>query len=252
MSRCKGVSRIAQSAARRVSLCGVARACILVFMLVSSLGSHAQSTTQATQETFKFDAGVGLGMSGYLGDVNESNMFKHVGLAFDGSFRYLWNTRFAIRGIFKVTQLSGNSAEWDNILPGAAQYEFKSWVYDLGGRFEFNFFNYGMGESYKQLKRLSPYVSLGAGVTLSSCDGSTFTALNLPISVGLKYKLKPRINLDLEFTMTKVLGDHVDGHISDLYLIKSSFLKNTDWYATVMFSVSYEFGRRCVVCNRLD
>ena len=53
--------------------------------------------------------------------------------------------------------------------------------------------------------------------------------------------------------MTKVFGDNVDSReLTDLYQIKSSFLKNTDWYSTLMFSVSYEFGERCVTCHRID
>ena len=53
--------------------------------------------------------------------------------------------------------------------------------------------------------------------------------------------------------MNKVLGDKADGRdLTDLYLIKSSFIKNTDWYSTLLFSVSYELGERCIGCNRLD
>lgn len=240
-----GTTTLFEAALRRGR--GVA---VAVALGLGALTCAAQS--QAAQETFKFDAGLGLGVSGYLGDVNQSSLLKHNGLALEGTFRYLINTRLALRGNLTAAQLSGNSDDLDDVLPQGAHYEFKSWVYDLGGRFEFNFFNYGIGESYKQLHRLTPYTSLGLGVSLATCQGATYTALSLPISVGLKFKLKERVNLGAEFTMTKVLGDHLDGELSDLYLIKSSFLKNTDWFATLMFSVSYEFGRRCVVCNRLD
>lgn len=53
--------------------------------------------------------------------------------------------------------------------------------------------------------------------------------------------------------MTKIVGDKADGAVlSDPYLIKSSFLKNTDWYSTLVLSISYEFGKRCVACHRID
>ncbi len=53
--------------------------------------------------------------------------------------------------------------------------------------------------------------------------------------------------------MPMVCGDMGDGPgLSDPYLIKSSFLKNTDWYSALTFSVSYEFGKRCVACHRID
>lgn len=192
-------------------------------------------------------------MSGYLGDANESNMFARPGVAFNASLRYLVNTRWAFRAMLTAASLSGDTDGMENVLPGGATYKFKSWVYDLGARAEFNFFNYGIGESYKQLSRVSPYLSLGLGVVMASVEGDTFTAMTLPMGIGVKYKVRPRLNLGAEFTMTKVFGDNIDGkQLSDLYLIKSSFLKNTDWYSTLMFSVSYEFGERCVTCHRID
>ncbi len=211
----------------------------------------AQSPAQV--ENYKFEIGAGVGMSGYLGDANESNLFARPGAAFNASLRYLVNTRWAFRGMLTAASLSGDTENMENVLPGGAAYDFKSWIYDLGVRAEFNFLNYGIGESYKQLSRVSPYLSLGLGVTMASVEGDTFTAMTLPMGFGVKYKLRPRLNLGLELSMTKVFGDHIDGEkLSDLYLIKSSFLKNTDWYSTLMFSVSYEFGERCVTCHRID
>lgn len=217
------------------------------------MGSGFAVAQQAQPETYKFDIGVGLGMSGYLGEANESNLFAHPGVGLNASFRYLLNTRWAFRGLLTAASLSGSTADMTNVLPGEAVYDFKSWVYDLGARAEFNFFNYGIGERYKRLSRVSPYLSLGLGVVMSSVGGETFVAMGIPMGFGVKFKAKPRVNLGLEFTMTKVFGDNLDGReLADLYLIKSSFLKNTDWYATLMFSVSYEFGKRCVTCHRID
>lgn len=219
--------------------------------MVCSLNSAAQATAQP--ETYKFDLGAGIGMSGYLGDANESSLFSHPGLAANASLRYLLNTRFALRGMLNIATLSGSTADMENVLPEAAVYDFKSSLYDLQVRGEFNFFSYGIGESYKKLSRITPYLALGLGVSMASCQGKNFTAMTIPMAFGVKYKIRPRLNLGLEFSMTKVLGDHVDGpDLSDLYLIKSSFIKNTDWYSTLQLSVSYEFGERCVECHRLD
>ncbi|MCI8998865.1 MAG: porin family protein [Muribaculaceae bacterium] len=220
-------------------------------MAAFSHAAHAQSQSQ--MENYRFDIGAGVGMSGYLGDANESNLFSHPGVGLNASFRYLVNTRWAFRGTVTAASLSGSTENMSNVLPGGAAYNFKSWVYDLGARAEFNFFNYGLGKGYQQMSRFSPYLSLGAGVVMASVEGDTFTAMSIPMGLGVKYKLQPRVNLGLEFTMTKVLGDHIDGKdLSDIYMIKSSFLKNTDWYSTLMFSISYEFGERCVTCHRID
>ncbi len=225
---------------------------LFVFMALAC-PALAMSQAQASVETYKFDIGAGLGMSGYLGDANESNLYAHPGVGVNASFRYLINTRWALRCLVTAASLSGTTADMENVLPEGKVYDFNSWVYDLGARAEFNFFNYGIGETYKHLSRFSPYLSLGLGVNMSKTDGDNFVAMSLPMGLGVKFKLKPRINLGLEFSMTKVFGDNVDSReLTDLYQIKSSFLKNTDWYSTLMFSVSYEFGERCVTCHRID
>lgn len=227
---------------------------IRILLAAIFLTTLAATSARAQEvESYKFDIGAGLGMSGYLGDANTSNVFHKPGFALNGSFRYLIDNRWAIRGLLTAASLSGNSADFENVYPGEATYEFKSWIYDLGARVEFNFFNYGIGETYKQLRRWTPYLSVGLGAVMSSADGDTFVAATLPLAFGFKYKVKPRLNLALEFTMAKAFGDHLDGKdLSDLYGIKSSFLKNTDWYSTLTFSISWEFGPRCVVCNRID
>lgn len=220
--------------------------------IAPTLTANAQATA-SQPEQYRFDLGAGLGMSGYLGDANESSMWAHPGVAFNASFRYLINTRFALRALVNVAGLSGSTADMENVLPGGQTYDFKSTLYDLQARGEYNFFSYGIGETYKQLRRFTPYLALGVGVSMASTDSQTFAAMTIPMALGIKYKVKPRLNVGLEFAMTKVLGDHADSPVlSDMYLIKSSFIKNTDWYSTLTLSISYEFGERCIECHRLD
>ncbi len=221
--------------------------------LIIALMSMATATEARSQEAaYKFDAGAAIGMSGYLGDANTSNVLSHPGFAAAASFRYLINTRWAIKGVFTTAGLSGDSADMENVYPGGNTYSFTSSIYDLGARAEFNFFNYGIGETYRKLRRWTPYLSLGIGVTLASSE-DTHVAMNLPMGVGMRYKLTPRINIGLEWSMTKVFGDNVDGPVlDDLYDIKSSFIKNTDWYSLIMLTISYEFGERCKSCFYVD
>lgn len=226
---------------------------ILAAVLLSLAAVEAAAQSAAAPEEYKFDIGAGIGVSGYLGDANESSIFGHPGVAFNASFRYMANARLAVRGLFSVNSLSGNTADMDNYLPIGDPIAFKSTVYGLTGRGEFNFFNYGIGESYKHMRRWTPYIALGLGVSMASTDDGTYAAFTLPMAAGVKFKLRPRLNLGLEFCMIKLFTDKADsGALSDPYKIKSSFLKNTDWTSSITLSLSYEFGRRCVACNRLD
>lgn len=211
--------------------------------------------TVAQSNEYKFDFGAEIGMSGYIGDANRSSLLKHPGFVGELSFRYLPDTRWAIRGIFSALSLSGSTADLDDVLPSISSeaIDFKSTVYDIGARAEFNFFSYGIGETYKRLRRWSPYLTLGLGLCMSSSNGSASVAPNIPMGLGVKFKINPRVNLCAEFTMTKVFGDKVDGeNLSDLNTIKTAFYKNTDWYSRLNIGISYEFGKRCETCHYVE
>ncbi len=219
---------------------------LLPLLAVASLCGHAQ------EETYKFDIGVAAGMSGYLGDVNQANMFKNPGFSAQASFRYLFDTRWAVRGVFTTSGLKGDSGQFSNKFPDNATYSFTSQIYDLGVRGEFNFFPYGIGETFKRLKRWTPYIGVGVGACMSSSGGKNYFTATIPLAVGVKFKAAPRLNLSLEFAAAYAFGDKLDGDLSDLQGIKREFLKNTDWHTNILIGISYEFGKRCSTCHYKD
>ena len=106
-----------------------------------------------------------------------------------------------------------------------------------------------MGYSYLGTKRLSPYLLAGVGVGYSTVGGG-YVSFDASLGAGVKYKIAPRWNISLEFAMHKTLGDSFDGKaLADPYHIESSVLKNTDWFSTALFSITYEFGRKKEICN---
>lgn len=226
-------------------------AATLSLLALGALCARAQAVAQP--ETYRFDLGGGLGLAGYMGDASGANPFSSPGLSGSLSFRYLANSRLALRTVLAVSGLSGSTASIPNSLPEGKVYDFSSTLTDLTVRGEFNFFNYGIGETYKGLTPLSPYLALGAGLSVAATADGPYAAMTLPMALGVKYKLRPRLNLSAEMCVTKVFGDHIDSAaLSDLSLIKSSFIKNTDWYSTISLSLTYEFGKRCVTCHRID
>lgn len=204
----------------------------------------------AAQEDYRFEIGGGLGMTGYLGDANTANLWSHPGFDVTALLRYLPNPRFAFKTNAYVGTISGNSADMENVLPDMASYSFKTTFYEVGELVEFNFFNYGMGERYRQLKRISPYITAGLSILGWTGDGHGGVTVAIPLGAGVKYKLNRRLNLGLEFLMKKTLSDRLDSReLSDPYGIRHSFMKNTDWLSTLSFSVTYEFSERCRACN---
>ena len=174
---------------------------VIMLMIATLMAAQAQE--------YRFEVGGALGMSGYLGDANNANLLKKPGYVAGGLFRYIINSRMALKANLLTAKISGNSANLANTYPDAQTYAFSSQLYDLGAQFEFNFLNYGIGSKYLKLKRISPYLTLGVGATLATGDGDAFT-LNVPMGVGVKYKLGERLNIGLEFTMRKAFSDKLD------------------------------------------
>jgi hypothetical protein len=92
------------------------------------------------------------------------------------------------------------------------------------------------------------------GTTYAKCnvnDKSAF-ALNLPLGVGLKYKIGERTNLGFDYAFHFAQSDKLDG-MADPYGIESSGLfKNTDCYSAFEITLTYSFSAKCYTCNRDD
>ncbi len=205
------------------------------------------------QEDYRFSIGAGFGMTGYLGDANSANLYQNPGWTGELLFRYIWNPRINLKTNFFIGSLSGDTSQMDNVMPDGQNFKFNTTFYELGEMFEFHFFNYGMGETYRRLKRWTPYITAGLSLTAWSVDKKGGAAFTIPLGIGFKFKPSLRWNLGLEFLMKKTFTDKLDGaSLSDPIGIKSDFMKNTDWYSTLTLTVTYEFSKRCAVCHYKD
>ena len=95
-----------------------------LFMLLSLLATCTKAL-YAQEAAYRYEIGAGLGMSGYLGEANTSSLFKHPGFAGTATFRYLINTRWALRGSIGMASLSGNSADMKNVYPARENIHFQ-------------------------------------------------------------------------------------------------------------------------------
>ena len=218
-------------------------------LFITMLLLNAVLTLSAQQ--YKYEVGPLLGMTGYLGDVNNGNVFAHPGITGGAMFRYAHNSRWAFKANLSYASISGNSQDIDMKFPEEQEFSFSSNLIDMGLTAEFNFLNYGRGPAYKKYKPISPYMVAGVGFVFAICNGHNQASFTVPLGIGVKYKYKERMNLGLEFTMRKEFSDRIDG-LSDLFGIKHSFAKNTDWYSFVTLTATYEFGKRCIKCNYIE
>ena len=220
---------------------------------IATLYILSEAVQLRAQEDYRFEIGGGAGMTGYLGDANTSFLFQHPSWDVEALFRYIATPRWNFKTGLYIGGLAGDSADMTNVFPSGETYKVSTIFYEISELAEFNFFAYGIGETYRHLKRFTPYLAAGVGLTMWTVDSSTGAAFTLPFGIGFRYKPSRRVNLGLEFLMKKTFTDRLDGkNLQDPTGIKSSFMKNTDWYSTLTFSVSYEFSKRCATCNYKD
>ena len=217
----------------------MARLYSIAFALLMTLGMNAQELEYA------LELGAMVGPSFYMGDGNTNGFYSNVTLAGGVMGRYNINPRMALKFDIGLGSLKGD-ANGKNKFPPKEGMEltFNNKLIDVGCQYELNFWGYGMGNSYKGHKRLTPYIQVGLGFT--HCN--EVLTLNIPIGVGVKYKVKPRLNIGIDWSMRCSMSDKLDG-IADPYKIESGFMKNKDSYCWTMFYLSYDLCpkyRKCV------
>ena len=207
-------------------------------------------------QEYKYEIGGMAGGASYMGDANKNGFLKGMNPALGGVFRYNMNLRWAIKANLMWAKVSGATAGIENVYPSTAQASFSRHLIDAGGQMEFNFFPYSDKFEYSQTKRLSPYLFAGLGMTVSPGGEKMLLGPNLSLGVGVKYKLRPRLNIGCEFSFRKLFADDLDTSsdntlLDDPYGIASSALKNKDWYTIFALSLTWDFGKRLRPCNNI-
>ena len=198
---------------------------------------------------YRMEIGAGAGLMAYQGDFNESLTKKMQPMGAIVA-RYKMNPRMAWNMSIGYGQLKGSSQNTDSWMPDITdtQRDFKSSVVDVQLRYEYNFWPFGTGREYYGAQHLTPFIAIGVGLSVASGDGWGAGG-QMPIGVGVKYKLADRLNLALDWTMHFTGNDLIDG-VKDPYGIKSSGLfKNTDCYSVIQLSLTYDFWERCRTCH---
>ena len=182
-----------------------------LLMIVVLAGTVFSSRAQE----YKFEIGGMAGGAFYMGDANKNTPFKGINPAAGAVFRYNINFRWALKANLMWGQVSGTTEGLENVFPGNAQTSFSRSVVEVGGQAEFNFFPYSDKFDYAGARRFSPYVLVGIGMTMAPGGGGSFVGPNIPLGVGVKYKLLSRLNIGCEFSVRKLFGDGLEDALAD-------------------------------------
>lgn len=224
---------------------------LIALSLFSSIAIRAQ-------DDYKYEIGGMAGTSFYMGDANKTKLYQNPGLSAGVIFRYNKDLRWSVKNNFVIGHVSGDTRDSGNKFPLDQQASFSRMFYELGSQIEFNFFNYSDKFGYLGAKRITPYIFTGVGLTFGS-GKKTFLDANIPIGIGLKYKMKDRLNIGFEFSFRKLFSDSFDVtekngqfDLDSPYEIKGSLFKNNDWYSLTMFTITWDFGARICPCLNSD
>uniref|UniRef100_UPI004027319B type IX secretion system protein PorG n=1 Tax=Prevotella sp. TaxID=59823 RepID=UPI004027319B len=221
---------------------------VTLLMLCATLTASAQQ-----DDEYLMEIGGGVGMVSYQGDFN-GKITSGMQPAGAIVWRRLLNPYMGFRVTGMMGKLKGDATRVETYYPDETTraYSFDRSLTDVSVTYEYNFWPYGTGRDYRGAKRLTPFVFGGIGATyVSGGEKKVFTA-NVPIGLGIKYKLNERLNVGLEWSMHFSLSDELDG-MADPYGIKSSgAFKNTDCYSGLMLTLTYSFKSKCRTCNNDD
>lgn len=232
------------------------KAVVLMVLTCFCMPASAQSEPE-----YLMEIGGGAGLTSYQGDFS-SGIFSGMTPSVTGTWRRLLNPRQSFRVELNARKISGSSTNVDTYYPGiltsgpsddgAVEYKFSRGLFDLNGVYEQNFWPFGTGKEYRGAKRLTPYMFAGFGFTLATGDPKTAFTANVPLGVGVKYKLGDRLNLDINWAMHFAMSDMLDG-MKDPYRVESSGpFKNTDCYSMLKIGLTYSFMEKCRVCHNAD
>lgn len=203
------------------------------------------------------ELGVFLGGSNYIGDVGSTTYVSPnepaVGLL------YKWNKspRHSWRVSYSQTKIAAN--DLDSKEPGRNQrgYRFENNVKEVSLGLEFNFFEFNLHELGN---KMTPYVFSGitylrydelyvlAGETKKDNKTSSFA---IPITIGVKSSITPRLILAAEVGVRATLTDNIDGSNpknENWRPLRFGNLNNNDWYVFSGLTLTYTFGQKPCYC----
>lgn len=217
---------------------------LVSLFFVATCSLHAQE--------YQYEIGPTAGMSYYGGDANGYKLFSQPEVVKGLSVRRNFSLRTALKVDLLKADVSGDTRSSGNVLPGGLTKQFTTSFFDVNAHLEYSFFSYSDTFKYKETRRFTPYIFAGVGGTVITSPAN-MARLNIPVGIGLKWKVFHRVNIGTELSMNLLLSDRLEGTpaLDSPYTIDSqSILKNTDMYSYLKFYVTFDFYKPDCKCNK--
>ncbi|MCQ2606524.1 MAG: DUF6089 family protein [Bacteroidales bacterium] len=220
------------------------RTIVLIFLLFSCCA------TQIFAQRRDVDFGLLLGTAQYNGDVNMTKAYTSPQLAAEFMFRKNFNPHYSLRLNLAVGTLKANDENFKYKYQQLRDYYFDDTkLMEFSGMVEFNFFEV---TTNKKEKNFSPYTVFGLGIIYNE-NIPLKESLTIPMGLGLKYKIHPRLELRTEWTFRKTYTDKLDqlayqANDGFLQYKQISFKKTKDWFSILGISLLFNFSDEKIPC----
>ena len=190
----------------------------------------------SAQDEYRAEIGINGGGSYYLGEAN-SQLFKNMQLAYGGFFRYNYDPRIAVKAELTSTYVQGTG------------YNNHVFAIDMTG--EFNFFDLEKNENKKDSKIFSPYIFAGVGMMNYLYNNKITLDPSIPFGFGIKLKLNPRWNLNVQWTTRLLLADNLEGttSLNNPDGLNGSNPFNNDILSSLTVGISFNIWKKLCDCQ---
>lgn len=205
------------------------------FLLVLILSAGLHSITFA--QGFKSAAEIGFfgGGSYYIGDLNPNRHFVDSKPAFGMIFRYNLSTRYSLRANVTYGNIYANDADNTDAFKVNRNLSFKSHLLELAFGMEIDMFKYRITDmkypitpyffyqfAYARINPKTDYggneIALqplgtegqGTGLVGTKRNRYSLNQFTVPLGIGLKFNLRPRVAMSIEYGIRKTFSDYFD------------------------------------------
>jgi hypothetical protein len=198
------------------------------------------------------EIGFGIGGMTYTGDMIRHYDITQNRPAGNVFFRTNFNKYLSLRSGLTIGNIRASDEIATNITQASMrQSSFNIWLAEASATLEYHFFDF---RDEKALIHWSPYFFLGAGVFTFTHNfnpdpvhGFSRVQPVIPIGIGIKYIVDPRVILGFEFGARKTFFDYLDGvskpaeNMTHANRWQFGQQYHNDWYYYIGFSLNYAF-----------
>ncbi len=193
------------------------------------------------------EIGIFVGTGYYLGELNQSTLFKNPQPAISLLYKVDFSERYALRISGTYAKFTGSDAGSENGYQLARNHSFSISASEFAAMLEFNFLPYKPASRFEYF---SPYITLGTGILLMpSEEGKLPIHPIIPFGIGFKYAFTKRFGVAAEWTLRKTFTDFIDQlpdqeytEIPTIENKQRTYDNSKDWYSFAGITLTYKFA----------